>query len=249
MFLLSSDYYQVKKTAKKGKGVFARKHIPAGTLIGDYLGRIVSDSEGEELEKKCQGCYSFEYIGEDISIFPLDLKKIGVHLINHSCGANCSVYDYQGHNIFFALRHIFPGEELTFDYSFDSEAGGGDSACFCESPFCRGTMYARADKPSFNPKKKDKKKAKKVKEDKFHIAKIGEILLPLDNYPKEIKDNMDIYDIYANLEMKPLVSKEKKLPPLKVMRTEMRLTGRRLKFPELNLTVLAIVDKHLIIER
>jgi len=112
-----------------------------------------------------------------------------------------------------------------------------DGGCNCTTP------------SQLKPKKKDKKKAKKVKEDKFHIAKIGEILLPLDNYPKEIKDNMDIYDIYANLEMKPLVSKEKKLPPLKVMRTEMRLTGRRLKFPELNLTVLAIVDKHLIIER
>lgn len=247
MFLLAKDHYQIKKTKKKGRGVFAKKHIPAGALIGDYLGQVVSDEEAEKLEAKYgQGCYSFEYIGNNISLFPTDLKKDGVHLINHSCAANCNIYDYQGHNIFFALRHIFPGEELTFDYEFDPESEGEVSYCFCDSPFCRGTMYARAEKPTLKKIKKDKKK--KIQQS-YKTHKIGEVLPLLSHYPKEVKDNHKKYNIYANLKVPALVIKDKKLPAVKELRETMRLTGRRLKFPELNLSILAIVDDYLLADR
>jgi len=249
MFLLPKDSYQIKKTKKKGRGVFALKHIPAGTLIGDYIGRVVNDTEAQELEEKYgQGCYSFEYVGEDVSLFPVDLKEVGVHLINHSCAGNCSVSDHGGHNIFFALRHIFPGEEITFDYEFDPESDGSVSYCFCDSPFCRGTMYARFDKPSLRKKAKKSRK-KKTKEPKYHVHKVGEILLPLAKYPKAIKDNHTKYNIFANLKVPSLVIPSKKLPPVKELREMMRLTGRRLKFSELNLTILAVVDDHLVAER
>ncbi len=246
MFLIAADNYQVKKTVKKGSGVFAKKHIPAGTLIGDYVGRVVKDTEVDEIAKINQGCYAFEYFG-NVSIVPQDIKAIGVHLINHSCSANCSVFEYQGHNIFFALRHIFPGEEITFDYEFDSSVGGGDHPCFCDSPFCRGTMYARAEKIRVKSKPK-LSKIKKEKKIDYVICQAGEIIKPLLKYPKEIKDNR-VYNIYANLKVSPVISKEKKLPTLKVMREIIRLTGRRLKFSELNLSILAVVDDHLIIER
>ncbi len=248
MFLLEKDFFEIRKTKKKGRGVFARKHIPAGTLIGDYIGRVVSDDEAEILEEKYgQGCYSFEYIGEDVSLFPVDLKKPGVHLINHSCAANCNISDFGGHNIFFALRHIFPGEELTFDYEFDPESEGSVSYCFCDSPFCRGTMYARVDKQ--NLKKKNKTVKKKEAKPKYHVHQIGEVLTALAKYPKEIKDNHKKYNIFSNLKVAPLMISAKKLPPIKELREMMRLTGRRLKFSELNLSILAIVDDHLIIER
>jgi len=249
MFLLPKDSYEVRKTKKKGRGVFAKKHIPAGTLIGDYIGRVVSDDEAEILEEKYgQGCYSFEYVGEDVSLFPIDLKAVGVHLINHSCAANCNVSDVEGHNIFFALRHIFPGEEITFDYEFDPESDGSVSYCFCDSPFCRGTMYARADKPSLKKKKSERKKKKEVRP-KYHVHKVGEILPPLAKYPKEIKDNHRKYNIFSNLNVPPLVTPGVKIPAVKELRERMRLTGRRLKFPDLNLSILAIVDDHLVVDR
>ncbi len=251
MFLIPKDAYQVRKTKKKGRGVFALKHIPAGTIVGDYLGRVVNDSEAGKLEEKYgQGCYSFEYFGEDISIFPVDLKAPGVHLINHSCGANCSVYDLEGHNIYFALRHIFPGEEITFDYEFDPESTGKVSYCFCDSPFCRGTMYARIDKiPLKKANLKKKKEVKKTKKEKFHIYKVGEILPLLEKYPKEIKDDHTKYNIFANLEVPALINPGSKLPALKVIREIIRLSGRRLKFPDINMTILAVVDDHLVVER
>ncbi|MEI6528972.1 MAG: SET domain-containing protein [Candidatus Falkowbacteria bacterium] len=249
MFLIPKDFYQVRKTKNKGRGVFALKHIPAGTLIGDYVGRVVSDAEADILEEKYgQGCYSFEYVGEDVSLFPVDLKAEGVHLINHSCAANCNVSDVEGHNVFFALRHIFPGEEITFDYEFDPESDGGVSYCFCDSPFCRGTMYARVEKPNLKIKVKKEKK-KKEGRPKYHVHKVGEILPPLAKYPKEIKDNHRKYNIFSYLKVPPLVNPATALPMVKELREQMRLTGRRIKFPKLNMSVLAVVDDHLVVER
>lgn len=248
MFLLEKNSYEIRKTKKKGRGVFALKHIPAGTLIGDYVGRVVNDKEAQALEEKYgNGCYSFEYVGNDVSLFPVDLKAEGAHLINHSCAGNCSVSDYGGHNIFFALRHIFPGEEITFDYEFDPESEGDVSYCFCDSPFCRGTMYARFEKPSLKNKKKTvKRKKTKIK---YHVHKVGEILPPLAKYPKEIKDDHKKYNIFPNLKVPALVVSAKKLPATKELREMMRLTGRRLRFSELNISILAVVDDHLIIQR
>ena len=45
MFLLNTDYWEVKESEKKGRGVFVKKDITAGTVIGDYLGKIVSDDD------------------------------------------------------------------------------------------------------------------------------------------------------------------------------------------------------------
>lgn len=248
MFLLPTGSYQIKRTKKKGRGVFTRQAIPAGTIIGDYLGRVVSDAEAEVLEERYgQGCYSFEYIGRNVCIFPLDLHAADVHLINHSCAGNIGNADYQGHNLFFALRHIFPGEELTFDYQFDPESDGAVSYCFCDSPFCRGTMYKRFKKPLLR-KKKAAKVTQKTKKN-FTISKVGEILPPLKHYPRNIADNPEKYSIFANLQVPPLLISGRELPPLKEIRRQLRLSGRRLKFKDLGLSVLAVFEDHLITER
>jgi len=52
MFLLPDSYIEIKKTGKKGRGVFAKKDVRAGTIIGDFLGKIVNDEEADKLEKK-----------------------------------------------------------------------------------------------------------------------------------------------------------------------------------------------------
>src|SRR3989344_4466444 len=49
MFLIKDDFWQIKKTKERGYGVFARKEIKAGTIIGDYLGKVIKTDPGEEL--------------------------------------------------------------------------------------------------------------------------------------------------------------------------------------------------------
>lgn len=39
--------------------------------------------------------------------------------------------------MFFAERHINPGEEITYDYHFNREDEGQRIPCFCRSRYCR----------------------------------------------------------------------------------------------------------------
>ncbi len=239
MFLLSADYYQIKKTKKKGQGVFARREIKAGTLIGDYTGLIIKDEEIDALEKKNNNaCYSMDYDDNGLSIFPVDVKAPGVHLFNHSCAPNCDTYFYYGHTLFFALRHIWPGEELTIDYSFDPDAPEGLlHACFCGSLNCRGTMYTSDDRllryGAFC--------RQQTKGQKYTLQKPGTILAPLDNYPKTIKDSAN-FNLFANLNIKPLASEDNKIPALNSLRRLLRETGRALKFSRIGITIWGIAD-------
>ncbi|MBA3272423.1 MAG: SET domain-containing protein-lysine N-methyltransferase [Chthoniobacterales bacterium] len=57
--------------------------------------------------------------------------------INHSCAPNCFSRVIHGHMLFFALRDIAAGEELTLDYTPSQHPG---RPCTCGAPNCRGVM-------------------------------------------------------------------------------------------------------------
>ncbi len=193
MFLISNDFWQIKKTKEKGLGVFAKKNIKAGTIIGDYLGKVIKTAE-YDLEKDKFGLYLM-YYSDEASIYP-NLKKPGPHLLNHSCTPNCWIYNYRGHTLFFALRKIKPGEELTISYLLspkDETCKDCPHNCKCDSKFCTGTMHLARDKyekwQEFqNQKSKKTRRAKAV---------IGKNLPKLKTYPKSIP-NDPIYSIIAN---------------------------------------------------
>ncbi len=141
MFLLSHAYWRVRQTKKKGRGVFAGRHISSGTVIGDYLGRVLSIADYDpDLE---QGMYLMAF-GDSMFIYP-DMTEPGIYLINHSCRPNSWMYIYRGHTLFFALRDIFPGEEITISYllSPQDESCMNECAhsCSCGSEFCHGSMH------------------------------------------------------------------------------------------------------------
>ena len=248
MFLLTPDYYQIKDVHKKGRGVFALKEIPAGMIIGDYLGLIIKDEKIDALEKKHgNACYAMDYSDNDLSIFPLNIKAAGVHLINHSCAPNSDTYFYYGHTLFFTLRRILPGEEITIDYSFDPDNGDKKDllhACFCGSSFCRGTMYTSDAKL----RRYGAFCRQETKKQKFKLLKAGEVLLPLEKYPKEIKDN-NIFNLFADREATPISYDDKKMPPVSELRKRLRATGRRLNFKNLGLKVIAIADGRIVVEK
>jgi len=240
MILLSDDYYQIKNVSRKGRGVFARKEIPAGTVIGDYTGRLLSQKKIDALEKKCGACYSMDYNNNGLSIFPLDIKASGIHLVNHSCSPNSDTYFYYGHTLFFTLRRILKGEEITIDYGFDPDNGGQKDllhTCYCSSPLCRGTMYT-AD---IKLRRYGAFCREKTKNQKFKEHKEGEILEPLVKYPSEIED-YDIFNLFANFDKTPTVYSDLKMPRMKELRKRLRDTGRILNFTKLGIKVLAIAD-------
>ena len=103
MILLASDYWEVRATPTKGQGLFAKKAIAKGTIIGDYLGIILHPRDAIVDENN----FYLMYYHDRAAIAP-DLTKPGVHLLNHSCRPNSAFYIYKGHTLAFALRQISP---------------------------------------------------------------------------------------------------------------------------------------------
>ena len=114
MILLGQGSTQIKETARTGRGLYTEIDLKAGTAIGDYIGKVVRTAEFVTNEDDV-GLYLM-YYHDQASIYPNDLKGNGIHLINHSCTPNSWLFSYRGHTLFFTLRRIFPGEELTVSY-------------------------------------------------------------------------------------------------------------------------------------
>ena len=196
MFLIPSTNYQVKKTKEKGLGVFAKKEIAQGTIIGDYIGKVI-ETATYDLESDKNGLFLM-YLTDEASIYP-DLKKQGTHLLNHSCNPNCWIYIYQGHTLFFALRKINPGEELTISYLLSPKDETCDNCthdCKCNSKFCTGTMHLSKDKYKKWQKfqESQKNETKKIK------VVFGKTLPKLKSYPKTIPLN-PIYSQISNIKL------------------------------------------------
>lgn len=185
MFLLAPGFWQIKKTKKCGLGVFAKKEIGAGTVIGDYLGKVIKTKEYDPASDK-KGLFLM-YFTDQACIYP-NLKKPGIHLLNHSCTPNCWIYIYRGHTLFFALRKIFPGEELTISYLLspkDKTCNPCTHKCKCTSKFCTGTMHLTHVKYEKWQKFQNKQK----RETKTSQYIFGKNLPKLTSYPKiEIHD-------------------------------------------------------------
>lgn len=240
MFLLSEDYWEVRETSKKGRGVFAKKDIEAGTVIGDYLGTIIPESEEDEYEKK-HGFYIMYYTDE-ASVWP-DVDKPGIHLINNSCAPNTYMYTYQAHTLYFALRKIFAGEELTVSYllaPIDENCSPCKDICHCGSEFCTGTMH-------MNQKTYDAWNAfddEMVKDFVIPPYTFGQQLEKLPSYPEKIEDN-PIYPLFGEQHHKTHEFPDTTLPSQHELRKRIRETGQRLQFPNINVTVCGLFDNHI----
>ena len=238
MFTLSEDYWEVRDTPSKGKGIFAKKDIPGGTVIGDYLGRVARSEDVDEVK---EGLYDMVY-NYDYDIVG-DPAKIGMHTINHSCSANCNTYPIQNHIIYFAVRKIFASEELTVSYGLpppEDETYPCPHTCHCGSIICHGTFHVSEESAE-----EFCAYLEKVVGPSFHnpppVAP-GEQLPPLPSYPSNIEDDR-IFEIFGSLEQEPLLCEDNTLPPTDRLRQLIRETGLRLNFHKLGVKVFAVTRK------
>ncbi len=242
MILLTDDYWEVKDAGKRGRGVYAKKDILPGAIIGDYLGKVIRTAEEDTYEK--DGHLYLMYYHDRASLYPVDVKAAGVHLINHSCAPNTWMYTYKGHTLFFALRHIFKGEELTASYllsPLDEFCDPCTHTCHCGAPNCNHSMHMSKERydrwDTFNDEEAARTKKARVR--------YGYPLAKLSSYPKSIPDD-PIYTLSGSLEKPPLVMRDDTLPSLKEIRKIIRDTGRAIEFPLLNKKVLGVADGELI---
>ncbi|MEK7172367.1 MAG: hypothetical protein AAB740_00095, partial [Patescibacteria group bacterium] len=149
----------------------------------------------------------------------------------------------QKHIIYVSLRKIFPGEELTIDYEIEQSPDKNfQYPCFCQSLFCRGTMNVSQEK-----EEKWYRFARQERKANFNNLEVGfgEILKPLKQYPKFIKDSFG-YPVFASLIKKPIIISDSQLPSIKILREKIKNTGQCLYFPKINYCLYGIVDNVLI---
>ncbi len=240
MFLLPQSYWEVRDVSHKGRGLYARKEIVPGTVVGDYLGEIIYAHETDE------------NVGEfyDLNITPklsilANPKEMGIHLINHSCAANCAMFPYKGHTLFFALRRIFIGEELTIFYFLGAPTPEEEiclDVCHCGSPVCRGTMH---NPQEYNDRYEAFEKQRSSKYLRQFDSMVGQLLPPLDTYPKIIED-YPLFDLFGSLEKQPLENEATRVPDISRIRELIRESGQQVRFPNLGIDIYGVMNGLLI---
>ena len=245
MFLIPESHYSIKSTQRKGRGVFAQQDIQPGTVIGDYLGVILPTKDAIQTEH--MGTYYMELTKSHSAI--AEKNGEGIHLINHCCTHNVGVEDYEGHAIFFALRKIFKGEELTVNYNYgppnESTCNPCRHTCHCDSRFCKGSMHSAGEKDSLIVH--EYSKHTKTFEDE--IAKLeGKMLPALPHYPSEIPDD-SFFDLFGNPLLEPVSLDYTEIPSIHKLREIIRSTGLAVKFPKLRLHIYGIRDDTIIAMR
>lgn len=114
-----------------GKGVFAKRRIPKGTVISEIPGTLIIDPD-----------YGSNYCidaGKDRSFEP----GAPFRYLNHSCEPSAALFFYDGDPDEFpndrpyleALRTIREGEEIFIDYAWDPDSA---IPCLCGAATCRG---------------------------------------------------------------------------------------------------------------
>lgn len=183
MILLSNDFWEIRKVKGKGRGIFALKNIPKGIIIGDYIGKVLHPRDVVIDERNF---YTMYY--HDHAVISPDLKKSGVHLLNHSCKPNCWLYIYKGHTLAFAIRNIKKGEELTIPYllpPIGKFCNPCPHICHCGNKKCTGTMHLSKEKYDLWRKIT----GRQSKETKRERIRYGKDLSSLLSYPKNIPED------------------------------------------------------------
>src|SRR5687767_3046247 len=218
MFLIPESWYVVRRSPT-GRGVFARRQLPAGTVLGDYLGRI------ESREKATASSLYTMMLRRDRFVEP-DPDEPGVHLVNHSCEPNAGIYPHRGHVLVVCTRRVFPGEELRFDYWCSPPGDEPWPVCRCGSELCRSTFVLPPDK--------DERTIQLFLGPRWAGARIrltvGEMLKPLPRYPRRASD-LGVYDVFGSPKAPPLDDPSRELPPRRTLRARIRESGRRIRYP------------------
>lgn len=118
-----------------GWGVFAQEDIPAKKAVIQYTGKRLTYVQASRLLPPL-----------DSYLVRLNLNTVidgafhgsGAEHINHSCAPNLRFVRNRGRVVFYSLRRIRAGEEVTFRYEYPIKITR--VSCRCGAPNCRRTL-------------------------------------------------------------------------------------------------------------
>ena len=125
----------IQRSPIDGKGCYATMPFGRGRKIAEYTGERIADREAQRRSHRAK-----LRICDIDGRWSLDGSRggNGTHYINHSCEPNAYMKTVYGHVLFFALRDIRLGEEITLDYG--TTLHSDRKRCYCKAPRCRGTI-------------------------------------------------------------------------------------------------------------
>jgi len=140
---------EVFKTGARGWGLRALEDIPAHEFVIEYVGEVITDDElvRRLRENGDADHFYFLSLGANRSI---DASRRGnlARFINHSCDPNCVTQKWhvlaESRVGLFTLRDVKAGEELTFDYNFET-VGGQQKECLCGAKNCRRFLDSKKE--------------------------------------------------------------------------------------------------------
>jgi len=139
-------------------GIYADEPIPKNRRVIEYTGEKINRKETKRRAETAE----FNYLFTLDSYWTIDgsVNGSGAQFINHCCEPNLEARIIHEHILYFTLRDIQKGEELTIDYRFGWDVE--KYTCKCGAAGCRGTINLHKPAPK-RGKKSAKSAAKKKK--------------------------------------------------------------------------------------
>lgn len=131
----------IRRSRIHGDGVYTTAPILKGTLVVEYTGPRLTNTEADRIYEHSPRTYLFGLTdGQHV----IDGDGMAA-FINHSCSPNCEADEVRGRVVIRARQHIAPGEELAYDYNLYDGDEHDVAPCFCGAKRCRGSMYSRRE--------------------------------------------------------------------------------------------------------
>jgi SET domain-containing protein len=161
-----THWVRLSASAIHGRGVHARRLIPQGERVIEYVGERIGKIESRRREERRRarlarggdgGVYIFD-ISRRYDIDGTSRRNVA-RWINHSCAPNCAIEVIRGRIWIVARRDIPAGEELSYDYGFPLREWQ-DHPCRCGSPRCPGYIVESAQRWRVRGKNPKRQKSK-----------------------------------------------------------------------------------------
>jgi uncharacterized protein len=133
-----TELVRFKTSPIHGTGGFARRDIPSGTSVIEYVGEKISKAESL---LRCEANNEYIFALDDEHDLDGRVNWNPARFINHSCAPNGDAELDLGRIWIVARRDIAAGEEITFNYGYDLE-DYREYPCRCGAAGCVGYIVA-----------------------------------------------------------------------------------------------------------
>jgi SET domain-containing protein len=142
-----NEWMELRRSPIHGLGAFARRDIPKGTRIIEYVGEKISNAEADRRydDEKMKTHHTFLFILNTKQCIDAAYEGNEARFINHSCDPNAEAFIPRGRIWIEAIKTIPKGAEIAYDYGFEDDAkytldDYRRYACHCGAAKCRGTI-------------------------------------------------------------------------------------------------------------